>query len=312
MNLIQSTFGNTQHGNFELVVLEGSRLVHYYKDNSNPSSAWTKGRAITDTATGEGWLIQSKFGAPPIANFEAIVLESGGLVHYYRDNSNPTGPWLRGKVISNKATGPGAFIQSNFGGPHGNFEAVVLEGGELVHYYRDNTKPHGEWTRGKVISSKATGPGAIIQSDFGGAAQGNFEVVVLEGTNLVHYYRDNFRDPHGKWYYTAVVTDKATGPASLIQSKFGKQPGGNFELVVPEGSVLVHYYRDNTQANSPWRRSQVVTSDATGPGAIIQSTFGGPIGNFEVVVPEGTHLTHYYKDNTNAANPWKRAGSVRG
>jgi hypothetical protein len=311
MNLIQSTFGNAQHGNFELVVREGSNLVHYFKDNRNPAGAWQKGRVLSDKATGEGHLIQSKFGSPPIYNFEAIVQEGNTVVHYYRDNSNPTGPWTRGRVISDKATGPGVFIQSNFGGSHGNFEAVVQEGNSLVHYFRDNTQPHGPWTRGQVVTTKATGPAALIQSDFGGAAQGNFELVALEGSALVHYYRDNYRDPRGPWYRTATITTKASGPASLIQSKFGSQPGGNFELVALEGSALVHYYRDNTKADSPWVRAQIITADATGPGAIIQSNFGGPIGNFEVVVPEGNQLTHYFHDNTKPTGPWTRGRNVR-
>jgi hypothetical protein len=311
MNLIQSTFGDARNGNFELVTREGSNLVHYYRDNSKPTGAWQKGRVITAAATGEGQIIQSKFGAPPIANFEVIVQEGANLVHYYRDNTNPTGPWLKGKVITAAATGPGTFIQSNFGGAHGNFEAVALEGANLVHYYRDNTNPQGAWQKGRVITAAATGPGAIIQSDFGGAAQGNFEVVVPEGKNLVHYYRDN-RFPTGPWYRAAVITDRATGPASLIQSRFGRQPGGNFELVVQEGGALVHYYRDNTQASSPWLRGQIITGDATGPGAILQSSFGGAVGNLEVAVPEGTHLTHYYRDSANLAAGWQRGRNIRG
>lgn len=258
MNLIQSTFGNVQHGNFELVTREGSNLVHYFRDNSNPSGAWQKGRVISSAATGEGWIIQSRFGAPPIYNFEVIVQEGANLVHYYRDNSNP----------------------------------------------------QGDWQKGRVITDDATGPGSLIQSDFGGAAQGNFEVVVPEGSKLVHYYRDN-RFPAGPWFRASVITEKATGPAHLIQGTFGRQPGGNFELVVLEGGNLVHYYRDNTQTTSPWVRGQVISADATGPGTILQSNFGGAIGNFEVVVPEGTKLTHYYHDNTSANSVWQRGATVR-
>ena len=39
--------------------------------------------------------------------------------------------------------------------------------------------------------------------------------------------------------------------------------------------------------------------------------FGGAIGNFEVVVPEGTKLTHYYHDNTSANSVWQRGATVR-
>jgi hypothetical protein len=309
MNLIQSTFGNPTHGNFELVAREGSNLVHYYRDNSNPSGPWSRGRVITDKATGEGWILQSAFGSPPQPNFEVVVQEGSTLVHYYRDNAKPTGAWTRGHQVTDKATGPASFIQGTFGGAHGNFELVVLEGSNLVHYYRDNTKPTGPWTRGRVVTTAATGAGAIMQSDFGGAIQGNFEVVVPEGAKLVHYYRDN-RFPTGPWYRATVISQETSGPASIIQGDFGKRPGGNFELVALEGTKLVHYYRDNTTPTSPWVRAQVITDKASGPGSIIQSSFGGTIGNFEVVVPEGNALVHYYHNNTAPNEVWQRGQVV--
>jgi hypothetical protein len=57
-------------------------------------------------------------------------------------------------------SGPGCIIQSDFsGGDHGNFEVVVLEGSELVHYWHDNSDVNLAWARGQVItpSKKAIG-----------------------------------------------------------------------------------------------------------------------------------------------------------
>src|SRR4051812_3973310 len=88
----------------------------------------------------------------------------------------------------------GCLIQSDFrsgGGDHGNFETVIRQGRDLVHYWRSNSNVAEGWVRGQVITSRATGPGCIIQSDFGGGSHKNFEVVVLEGANLVHYFHDN-------------------------------------------------------------------------------------------------------------------------
>src|ERR1700733_15633122 len=74
---------------------------------------------------------------------------------------------------------------------------------------------------------------------------------------------------------------------ALIQSTFG-QPG-NFELLVLQNSHpsknLEHYFRDNNPAGTKqWNPSpaqtissnDIITSHATSPGAIIQSTFGNP------------------------------------
>ena len=40
-------------------------------------------------------------------------------------------------------------IQSDFGGAYGNFEAVVLRGDQLMHFWRDNTDPALPWKQGQ-------------------------------------------------------------------------------------------------------------------------------------------------------------------
>ncbi|GEM_PF-435918 len=259
---------------------------------------------------GAGSIIQSSFGSP--GNFEAVVLEGNTLVHYFKDNSNVKSDWQRGQVITTAATGPGSIIQSSSraGSRPGNFEVVVLEGHDLVHYFHDNSDVHLPWRRGQIITRSATGPGSIIQSSFGaGNRPGNFEVLALEGSNLVHYFHDN-SDVNLPWQRGQVVTTAATGPGSIIQSSFdaGSRPG-NFEAVAPEGNNLVHYFHDNSDARLPWQRGQVVTTAATGPGSIIQSSFGADShpGNFEVVVLEGNDLVHDFHDNSDLRLPWRRA-----
>jgi hypothetical protein len=55
-----------------------------------------------------------------------------------------------------------------------NFETVILQGANLVHYWKDTSNVADRWLRAAVITSGATGPGSIIQSSFG--VNGNFEV----------------------------------------------------------------------------------------------------------------------------------------
>ncbi len=210
-------------------------------------------------------------------------------------------------IIPALSIGPCGFIQSDFsGGKHGNFEALVLEGSNLVHYFKVNTGVETPWSRGPIVSPQATGPGCIIQSDFKGGDHGNFEAVVREGANLVHYFKVN-TSADTPWQRGAVITGQATGPGCIIQSDFKGGDHGNFEVVVLEGSNLVHYFKINTSIDSSWQRGAVITGQATGPGCIIQSDFkGGDHGNFEVVALEGSNLVHYFKINTSIDSPWQR------
>ncbi len=259
--IIQSNFGSTEHGNFEVLVLEGSNLVHYWHDNSNVNLPWARAQTISMRAISSGSIIQSDFRSGDHGNFEVVALEGNELWHYWHDNSDVNLPWRRGQLITNRATGPACIIQSDFrSGDHGNFEVVVLEGNNLVHYWHDNSDVNKPWGRGQIISTQATGPGSIIQSNFRSGDHGNFEVVVLEGNNLVHYWHDN-SDVNKPWGRGQIISTQATGPGSIIQSNFGSTEHGNFEVVVAEASSLVHYWHDNSNVNLPWARGQTITSD---------------------------------------------------
>lgn len=318
-SLIQSDFMAGGHGNFEAVVLEGHNLVHYFHVNDDISKPWSRAQIITRQATRPGCIIQSDFTAGGHGNFEVVVPEGSNLVHYFHVNDNLLSPWQRGQVISSHASGPGCIIQSDFmAGGHGNFEVVLLEGHNLVHYFHVNDDVNSPWQRGQVISTQASGPGCLIQSDYKGGEHGNFEVVVPEGSNLVHYFHIN-TDINLPWQRGPVITVQATGPGSLIQSDFSANGHGNLEVVVPEGSNLVHYFFTDTGSGPAWSRGQVVTAQASGPGVILQSDFmAGGHGNFEVLVlvadPAQCHtaapcIRHHFHINDDVNSPWQ-AGQV--
>jgi hypothetical protein len=229
-----------------------------------------------------------------------------------------------------------SLIQSDYGRPqHGNFEAVIVQDGELWHWFRDNSNNNfGPWVRGARITShsdRVAGPGCLIQSSYGSGPHGNFEVIVPlhqpTGTvELWHFYRNN-SDPHLPWIRSTRVTgpdDNTAGPGCLIQSDFGTGPHGNFEVIVPlhqpTGTVeLWHFYRNNSDPHLPWIRSTRVTGpddNTAGPGCLIQSDFGtGVHGNFEVIVPldlsgGSMELRHFYRDNSDVRLPWIKSQFV--
>ena len=116
---------------------------------------------------------------------------------------------------------------------------------------------------------------------------GNFEAIVRmqrAGQSFLAFYV--FDSGSLKWNGPAELTADGepitgvTGDPALIQSTFGTQ--GNFELVVPQGNRLVHYFRDNDTPDFPWRKSGASIPGFDGPGlpavptaiSLIQSNFG--------------------------------------
>jgi hypothetical protein len=210
--------------------------------------------------------------------------------------------------------GTSALISSDwYDGPHRHFEAVVYDDctHSLVHYY--NQQNGTGWHRGAVITSSATGPGSLVQSDWGayywdGHWHGNYEVLVPVanghgGSDLAHYYYDGYN-----WHFATIVATNVAGPASFIQSDYyaynawdGRWHGRFDAVVFEQGRVLVHYYNRND--GSGWYRGEVISWAAAGQGSIIQSDwYNNGHRNFEVVVPEWafywSNLTHYYSSGS--------------
>jgi hypothetical protein len=210
---------------------------------------------------------------------------------------------------------------------HRNFEAVVLEGRDLWHWWRDNSVPGVSWQRGqRILTNQAAFPGSIIQSDFGSLDHGNFEVVVpllaADGNvELWHFWHDN-SDVSKPWGPAQRITEssrRVIGSASIIQGDFGSSGRGNFEVAVPiineQGHhELRHYWHDNSDVNKPWRSGQRISDPShtvLGGGCLIQSNFGtGAHGNFEVCafvrLPDGRDvLQHYWHDNSDVNKTWQ-------
>ena len=104
----------------------------------------------------------------------------------------------------------------------------------------------------------------------------------------------------------STITESATGPGWIIQSQVrDSYAHGNFEVIVYEGKQLVHYWKDNSDPASRWRRRQVISNRASGQGSIIHGSFSqyGTADNFEVVMPdENGRVTHYYNVNEGLPN----------
>jgi hypothetical protein len=176
-------------------------------------------------------------GNRPARQFRGCRSTRNGLGALLAPNSEPTLAWHRGQVISQSATGPRCIIQSDIGtesGHRGNLEVVVQEGDHITHEFHDSSAPTTPWVRGLSFGQGVTGGPSIIQSDFKSGGHGNFEVVVLEGSNLMHYWHDN-SNMALPWQRGQTNSIAATGGGTIIQSYFKSGGYGNFRGYRPGG-----------------------------------------------------------------------------
>ena len=157
---------------------------------------------------------------------------------------------------------------------------MALEGNRLVHYFKDNSDPSRPFQLGGAITDRATGPGCIIQSNIGDP--GNFEVIVPEGSRLMHYFKDN-SDVRHTFQVGGVITEAADAPAAIVQGRIGSP--GNLEVIAAIGNRLAHWWKDPADLVTPWRFGYVLTTSGRGPGCIANSAFGSN-GHFEVLAGE--------------------------
>jgi hypothetical protein len=243
-----------------------------------------------------GFFIQSRFGNQ--GNFEVVLPErrAGGLVHYWRNNDEPTFPWSGPSPFG---TGLGevdgvSLIESNYGSP-GNLEIVAVAGGQLVHFWRDSV-----WNGPITIAGSVAGGPGFIQSRFG--TQGNFEVVVpTVSGGLTHYFRNN-DDSNLPWIQSTSFGEAigAVNAVSLIQSNFGDP--GNLEVVASASGQLFYFWRDSGPSFS-WNGPFALPVNGLLP-SLIQSRFGAK-GNFELVVQMASGgLAHYSRNNDDPNSPW--------
>ena len=84
----------------------------------------------------------------------------------------------------------------------------------------------------------------FIQGNFkGDGTHGNFEAIVR-----VSPPDEAGPDTLDFWFFDSLRLE--CGDPVLLQSTYGVR--GNFELLVPQGEVIRHYYRDNDDQQLPW------------------------------------------------------------
>ncbi|WP_441285637.1 galactose oxidase-like domain-containing protein [Sorangium sp. KYC3313] len=257
-----SMIENSSGGNLEVIAVQGSSLVHYYRNQS--TKAWSSGTTVATGVTGQPGIVQAKLSP---GNFEVVVpLASGGLAHYWRDNSVASHPWSSGTTFATGRTYSAvSLVESNFG--TNRLEVIARSGSTLYSMYRRDDRT---WTTPNEIrvdnnqAISATGVHQFVQGK--GGTKGNFELVVpLSTGGLRHYYRDN-DDSAYPWKTSATWVDpiNSYSAAGVIWSDYD-----NLEVVgrrSADGSLASFYY------NGGWVRHG---QDASGNTVWAGSVFGG-------------------------------------
>jgi hypothetical protein len=255
-------------------------------------------------------MIQSNFTTGPgIGNLEMAALFQGEILYYWREDIPPYiwhGPEAMNGFQQQLFIGNPVLIQGRFE-QRGNFEMVVpLADGGIAHYSRANNLAGVPWFGPNVFATELGVVDAVtmIQSYWTvGPAIGLLEVIARVGGNLFYYFRED--DPPYKWWgpiqMNGFQPQLFTGNPVLIESRFGG--GANFELIVPlDSGGLAHYWRD---INKVWSGPTVFGGNVGVFDAIsfIQSdfTFGGGVGNLELVARWGEDLFFYWREDKP---PW--------
>lgn len=317
---IQTDFVADGRHNWELVALEGTSAVHYWRSNDSVERPWHKGDVVSDRAIAPGCIVQSDFMSGGHGNLEAVIPEQGGaLVHYWRDSGDPHAGWRRTGVVATGVTGNACFMTSDYTtGPHRNFEVMVQRGTELWHYWHTAGAPFDAWP-GELVTTGVTavGPGCLIQSDYRAGGHANFEVVVQKGTELWHHWHWNGMAA-GPWPGKAILSG-VSAPGCLMASDYMANGVRNFEVLVARGETLWHHWRWDGMADGPWPGG-AVTSPVKGAGCFLQGDFRrGAHANFELVVPTTVQepgaapiveLVHHFRVQEPAGQPWTRGQTV--
>lgn len=146
---------------------------------------------VEPLVTGDPCRIQARSRMPGRqGDFDRVVLQGSDLVFYSHDNADVNYAWTHGPVITDRATGPGCLIESDYtasGLP--NLEVAVPESGRLVHYWRAATG--GKWREGGVFGTGISDDRpAVIRSDFRSNGHGDLEVLARQGGRLAAFWRD--------------------------------------------------------------------------------------------------------------------------
>ncbi len=306
--LVQGGNGGTNN-NFELFVLVGPAIEHWYRDNGNPQTPWNavgaiqsadRWRPLPADAVDVPAVVQSSFNR----NYELVYRCSQNRLHHaYFDQAS--GWWYDASVVGGVANAIGipGFIQSDRGAP-GDFEVVaVTREGTAEHWAKQNGAPWnqlpGEWYRREAFGGgfQFSGP-SLVQSRLGLAGspergRGELHYVGATTAGTMQHWR---RVPGGSWQNVGTFGAGVSSGPALIEGTYGagNEAGvGNFELCVTVGGRVQHWWRHNASLGA-WNLGAEFGSGIRRVVGLLQGTYAT---NLEMIVQlNNGRYQHYWRD----------------
>ena len=288
--LVQGSVG--QRGNFEVVMPRvGGGFWHFWRNNDLPDHPWH----------GPDLAIGSEGDVSAVAVIEDN-LRPGELASLRREGNHlrcaPRGHvnfkgvirprWgASDELPGGAAAGAPGFVQSF--GIHGNFEvAAPLATGGLAHWWRNNGIPARPWHGPTGFGHGTFSSAALIQND-----NGHLEVIAVQGSHLVHFWRDPGQTWHGP---TAIAGGTVSGQPGFTQTK-----NGTFQVVAPLASGGLGHWSRGTDGQ--WTGPTAFGTEAVREVGLIQGNFGA--GNLEVVARLDHGLDHYAAEPSGDGWVWQ-------
>jgi hypothetical protein len=262
--------------------------------NVNPDP-WTKRRLHN------GNLYESGNGALH-RNLEVVGSNGTRVQHVWREGG-PNWKWGAAASFATDAAVCPTLIGTTF---NRNMEIVYLTTGGRLHHWWTGGGGSGPWNDGGVFGpSGCNGVPGFVQGDYG--APGNFEVVVSQGGQLRHLWRDGGGWHEGPLFGAGI---RASGP-TLVQGTYGA-PHGNLECVaVRNDGSMQHFWRH--EPTFTWNADGIFGAGVSSPPVMIQGQYGmgderGPSGNFELCVAVNGHVEHWWRWNSGGGDmQWRHS-----
>ncbi|MGB4548867.1 MAG: AbfB domain-containing protein, partial [Syntrophales bacterium] len=262
------------------VVEQGGTPMHYCRRWHD--GAWLKIGAAAVGVVGSAPAVFLNKAPTSAFHVELFASVRDWVRHYWRGTRDQA--WQLGDKLGWQVRSAPAVFQNQARASEFNYEVFVVQDGSVYHYWR--SWQDGRWRFATTVGANCMFAPAAFQNMLDGDAKFNYELFVVEGDHVQHYWRDWL---DGKWHKGARFgSGVQSGPAAFMN-----QANGNFEVFVVENGKVQHYWRKPSE--SQWRKGSTFGTNVRSAPAVFQNCAPAARYNYELFVIEGSQAQHYWR-----------------